>query len=282
MAASVTKDVVVLLPGLLGSVLERDGKEVWGLSGGALLRAMTSFGGSVESLALESDSGGERADDGVVATKVLPDTQLLPGFWKVDGYTKVAQTLQSRFGLIPGQNFFEFPYDWRRDIRITAKRLEREARGWLHDWRQKYGGDKESRLLLVGHSMGGIVSRYFLECLGGWQYTRALITFGTPHRGSFMALQALSLGFRKSLGPVKLFDLSAMVRSLPSAYQLLPTYRCIQLPDGSLVRPGEAQGIPNLDPAKAAAGLAFQQEIVSAMESNSKGSEYLERGYSLY
>lgn len=282
MAASVVKDVVVLLPGLLGSVLERDGKEIWGLSGGALLRALTSLGGSVESLTLKSDSGGELADDGVVPTKVLPDTQLLPGFWKVDGYTQVARTLESRLNLIPGANFFTFPYDWRRDIRITAKRLAREAEGWLHRWRTTYGGAPDSRLILVAHSMGGVVSRYFLECLEGWKNTRALITFGTPHRGSFMALQALALGFRKDLGPVKLFDLSAMVRSLPGAYQLLPTYPCVQMPDGSVVRPGEAQGIGQLDPRKAADALAFQREIFSAVETNSKSSEYLERGYTLY
>ena len=29
------RDVVVLLPGILGSVLERDGEEVWALSPGA-------------------------------------------------------------------------------------------------------------------------------------------------------------------------------------------------------------------------------------------------------
>ncbi|MFY0564456.1 lipase/acyltransferase domain-containing protein [Archangium lansingense] len=280
--SAVAKDVVVLLPGLLGSVLERGNKELWGLSSGALLRALTSFGGSVESLALKSDSGGEFADDGVRATKLLPDTQLLPGFWKVDGYTQVARTLESRLNLIPGANFFTFPYDWRRDIRITAKRFAYEAEGWLYKWRNSNGGSADSRLILVAHSMGGIVARYFLECLGGWKHTRALITFGTPHRGSFMAMQALALGFRKDLGPVKLFDLSALVRSMPSAYQLLPTYPCVQMPDGRVVRPGEAQGIALLDPAKAAEGLAFQREIQSAVESNSKDSEYLERGYLLH
>jgi hypothetical protein len=277
-----TKDVVVLLPGLLGSVLEREGKELWGLSGGAFLRAVTSRGGSVESLELKSDTGGELADDGVRATKLIPDVQLLPGFWKIDGYTQVARTLESRLNLIPGANFFTFPYDWRRDIRITAKRFAREAEGWLHQWRQKYGGSPDSRLILVAHSMGGVVSRYFLECLGGWKHTRALITFGTPHRGSLMALQALSLGFRKSVGPFKLIDLTAMVRSLPAAYQLLPIYPCVRMQDGSVVRPGEATGIPHLDPARAAAGLAFHREIQSAVESNSKSAEYLERGYALH
>jgi hypothetical protein len=54
------------------------------------------------------------------------------------------------------------------------------------------------------------------------------------------------------------------------------------MPDGSVVRPGEAQGLAQLDPTMAAAGLAFQREITSAVESNSRGSEYLERGYHLH
>ncbi|HYO53188.1 lipase/acyltransferase domain-containing protein [Archangium sp.] len=280
--AAVIKDVVVLLPGLLGSVLERDGKEIWGLSGSAIFRALFSGAGSVKSLTLKSDSGGELADDGVEATALLPDTHLIPGLWKVDGYTRVAETLVSRLGLIPGANFFEFPYDWRRDIRFTAKRLASQAPRWLHAWRNSNGGSPDARLILVGHSMGGLVSRYFLECLGGWKDTRALITFGTPHRGSFMALQALALGFRKDLGPVNLFDLSEMVRSLPSSYQLLPIYPCVRMPDGRIVRPGEAQGIGQLDPVRAAQGLAFQREIESAMMANAKSSEYLERGYNLH
>ncbi|WP_395845261.1 CHAT domain-containing protein [Cystobacter fuscus] len=280
--AAVIRDVVVLLPGLLGSVLKRDGKEIWGLSGGAIFRALFSGAGSVKSLTLKSDSGGELADDGVEATAVLPDTHLIPGFWKVDGYTRVADTLVGALGLIRGANFFEFPYDWRRDIRHTARRLARESARWLHKWRNSNGGSSDARLILVGHSMGGIVSRYFLECLGGWKDTRALITFGTPHRGSLLALQALALGFRKDLGPVNLVDLSEMVRSLPSAYQLLPIYPCVRLADGRLVRPGETQGLGQLDPKRAAEGLAFQREIESALAANAKSSEYLERGYDLY
>ena len=41
-------------------------------------------------------------------------------------------------------------------------------------------------------SMGGLVSRYFLEVLEGWRDARALLTFGTPYRGSLNALDALA------------------------------------------------------------------------------------------
>ena len=55
--------------------------------------------------------------------------------------------------------------------------------------------------------MGGLVARYFIEALGGWEVTRALITFGTPYRGSVNAIDFLAHGFKKGIGPFKV-DLS--------------------------------------------------------------------------
>lgn len=280
--ATVTKDVIVLVPGFLGSVLEKDGKELWGLSKGALLRALLSLGSSVGSLELRGDGTDELASDGVTAPRLLPDTHLLPGLWKVDGYTHVSETLISRFGLLRGQNYFEFPYDWRRDVRLTAKRLARRAPEWLEHWRHSLGGSPDSRLILVAHSLGGLVSRYFLEVLGGWRHTRALITFGTPHRGSLIALDKLANGFQKKLGPLPVVDLTRMVRSLHPIYQLLPRYPCVGLPDGSVVRPTEATGIPHMDLERARQGREFMLEIDRAVEANLKDEEYLTRGYLLH
>ena len=45
-------DVIVLLPGIMGSVLQKDGKDVWALSGGAAVRALTSLGSSIKDLKL--------------------------------------------------------------------------------------------------------------------------------------------------------------------------------------------------------------------------------------
>src|SRR5690606_41822734 len=57
-------------------------------------------------------------------------------------------------------------------------------------WRKRPGMSK-ARAILIAHSMGGLVARYYLEVLGGWDSCRALITFGTPHRGSLNALDSL-------------------------------------------------------------------------------------------
>ena len=47
MAKQPLGDVVVLLPGILGSVLTRDGKDVWAPSPGAIGRALWTLGRSV-------------------------------------------------------------------------------------------------------------------------------------------------------------------------------------------------------------------------------------------
>ena len=78
------KDIIVLLPGIMGSVLERDGKPVWDLSGRALLRFLFSGGNTLKSLTLTDDPVDD-ADlgDGITAPRLLPDAQILKLFSKI-------------------------------------------------------------------------------------------------------------------------------------------------------------------------------------------------------
>jgi triacylglycerol lipase len=43
------------------------------------------------------------------------------------------------------------------------------------------------RVHIVGHSLGGLIARYFVQCLGGDQRVHTLVTLGTPHSGSVTA-----------------------------------------------------------------------------------------------
>jgi hypothetical protein len=61
------------------------------------------------------------------------------------------------------------------------------------------------------------------EALGGAQYTRAIITLGTPHRGAAVALDKLVNG---RWGP---FSLRRSLRSMPSVYELLPLYPLVRV-----------------------------------------------------
>ncbi|HNP71082.1 MAG TPA: hypothetical protein PKK15_08240, partial [Kouleothrix sp.] len=54
---------------------------------------------------------------------LIEDLHAIPGFWKIDGYTRCRARILERFEATPGDNFFEFPYDWRRDNRHHARRL---------------------------------------------------------------------------------------------------------------------------------------------------------------
>src|SRR5271166_3191532 len=253
--------VVVLVPGISGSALSKDRREVWGTSGGALWRAVTTGGDSIRELALNGpdDPSLDDLGDGVQATRLIPDLHIIPGFWKVDGYSGISSSLVADLGLRPGENFFEFPYDWRRTNQVSATKLSRAVATWLNAWRDRSGSTR-AKLILVAHSMGGLVARYYLEVLGGWQDSRALITFGTPYRGSLNAVGFLANGYSKAIGPIK-FDFASTLRSFDSVYELLPTYPCIDLTDGQLHRINEIDNIPNIDVSRVLRALEFHRSI---------------------
>ena len=149
------KDVIVLLPGIMGSALaDKNGKSVWDVNIGALCRAFHTLGGSLKDLALRSD---ESQGDGVTATHLIPDVHMIPHFWKIDGYSGITEYLDSKYELVTGENYFEFPYDWRLDNRIAARRLNSAAQEWLERRRSLY---PDARLVLLAHSMGGLVARH--------------------------------------------------------------------------------------------------------------------------
>jgi pimeloyl-ACP methyl ester carboxylesterase len=266
-------DLIVVLPGILGSVLQKDGKDIWALSPKAMAAGLWTLGSSIKGLELDHDSAdGEDLRDGVTAPRLMPDLHLVPGLWKIDGYSRLIRSLKYAFDLTPAENYFEFPYDWRRDNRAAARRLKRLSTEWLHDYRKK---SPQAKLILVAHSMGGLVSRYFLECLDGWHDTRALITFGTPYRGSLKALDFIVNGCRKGIGPLTLLDLTELVRSFTSVYQLLPTYPCYDDGSGGLVKLAHAAGIPSLDQSRAKEAMAFHDEIAAGVEMHKSQAGYL-------
>ena len=248
-------DVIVLLPGIMGSALHRHGKPVWALSGGAALRALLSRGQSIRDLALEEDDPVKPVlDDGVEVAGLMPDLHTLPRLWKIDGYDAISERIKQSFDVAEGENYFEFAYDWRRGNEAAARRLRTESEEWLDRWKQ--AGHPEAKLVLVAHSMGGLVSRFFLEVLGGRADTRALITFGTPFRGSIAALGNLVNGVE--YGPL---ELTEMVRSFNSIYQLLPLWPCYDPGDGSLRRLTEVDALPNLDRQRLLEAKEFHDTI---------------------
>lgn len=232
-----TNDIIILIPGIGGSRLERDGKPIYDLSFQALPRLIWNWVGGD----LAFHGGSAKPDDGVVATDLF-NNQLIPGWFGIDDYEGLVATLRSVVKE-PNKQFFKFPYDWRASNRWAAEALDAFVRPKLHDWQMGYGGPS-ARVWLVCHSMGGLVARYFLEKLGGADITRRLITIATPHRGAPKALNALVNGMR--FGPL---DFSTVIRSFTSTYELLPQAAVVKVHSGSdeaLVRVADFFGMGNL------------------------------------
>jgi hypothetical protein len=263
-------DLVVVLPGIMGSTLyDKDNSPIWEPSAGALMRAIGSLGKRVKRLRLPPDIGDEPAPDGVTPRALMPDVHGLPGIWTpIKGYDPLVKRLNSlgyheaskEAGSSPG-NLLLVPYDWRLSTRYNAQRLAGIVEPALHRWRSRGGQYTDAQLVFVCHSLGGLVARWYIEMCGGADITRRLITLGTPYRGSAKAVEQLVNGVRKGLGPLGV-NLTDLARSLPSTYQLLPEYACIE--NGQdLVKTTESD-LPDLPTELVTDAMRFQQDLQDA------------------
>lgn len=268
------RDMIVLLPGIMGSVLRKRGRDLWSPSPLAVLSAVVTLGHNLRGMNIYwDDPAVDDLGDEIEVGGLIEDAVIIPGLIKADGYTKLSETILGNFDVTKGSldpedkprppaNYFEFAYDWRRDIRFAARRLKELVDLRLAEWRAHAG--EGARLILVAHSMGGLVARHYLEVLGGREECKALITFGTPYRGSVNALDYLANGCRKYA-----FDLSETVRTFTSVYQLLPVYEMVRT-DAGCRRIAELE-IAGVDREKARAALEFHRAIMGSVDERRKG-----------
>ena len=278
------RDIVVLLPGAMGSVLQKDGRDIWPpVSGLAGLQNIKNWGPSSQYLFLgKDDPDADDLEDGIRATRLISNFHIFPGWVKFyNGYSDIARLITDIFEVRQGSiqdkrpaNFFEFPYDWRRDSRVAARQLEKIIDEKLHLWRV-YSGEKDAKVIFLAHSMGGLVARHYLEVRDRWQDCRALITFGTPYRGSLKAVSFLANGYK-----LLSVDLIEHIRSFTSSYQLLPIYKAVKT-SGGYKRVAEMDGISVVERRRAEEALAFHREIQDAVTRHRKDEEYCESGYKI-
>lgn len=196
---------VVVVPGFMGSELWRGDELLWPNFKNLLTRPEVY----------------KLPDEGKIeARRLIREVVIVPNLIKLEQYSRLVDYLEECLGYRRGEDLLEFPYDWRQDNRLSAWRLK----GAIEAWRRDKGHDK---VTIIAHSMGCLVSRYYVERLGGEAHTERLILLGGPHYGAPKILPALLFG--RGLLPFGLLGerLKEVVASFPSAYQVLPIYPCI-------------------------------------------------------
>ncbi|CCK30285.1 hypothetical protein BN159_5906 [Streptomyces davaonensis JCM 4913] len=265
-----TTDLVVVLPGITGSTLRIKDDLIWSPTPGALLKAIKTFGGSVNALRLPEGIGDDHPGDGVEPVDLMTDRHLIPGIWTpVKGYDLLLDRLRS-LGYqestpnTPG-NLLPVPYDWRLSNRYNARRLKTIVEPALERWRAHHPSNSTARLTFVCHSMGGLIARWYIEKCGGAELTHKLITLGTPYRGAAKALDQLVNGAHQRLGPLS-FDLTAFARTLPSLHQLLPEYACIEDPKTGVLATTTELGatVPELNRRLTLDAMRFHTDLRTA------------------
>ena len=91
-----SNDLIVVIPGITGSTLTRDGTEIWSSKPATVLAALATLGKHIRKLQLPSDIGDQAPDDGVEAAALISHLHFIPGLWTpIHGYEKLVERLRT-------------------------------------------------------------------------------------------------------------------------------------------------------------------------------------------
>ncbi|MFC8392737.1 lipase family alpha/beta hydrolase [Streptomyces sp. NPDC057238] len=267
-------DLVVFVPGFLGSRLVRDGRDLWGEAGDALLGSRPSSR-ALADLALPPGLGDEPPEDRfrVTADELTTAPDSMPGLLSSMGHPDVRAAL----GDPAEDRFVPFAYDWRLSHRLVAEQLKTRVERELTRWSERVGAHcpdrpDDPKVVLVCHSTGGLVGRYYLECLGGRETARTLVTLGTPHQGVAQSVRLLT-GHAVGDG-TDARELNETLRdfalTLPSVAQLLPYYEAVRVTGKSRLRglDDRRYPVPGLPTELVRDALSFHQRFRAAREAH--------------
>ncbi len=251
------RNPVIVIPGILGSKLfdEPTGRAAWGAFAGGYANPETTSGARIVALPMEEGRTLGELRDGIVPQGVLDRASIsligLP--IELSAYVHILATLGvggyrdeplGEAGIVDyGDDHytcFQFDYDWRRDNVENARRLHRfilQKKAYVQEeYKRRYGIDRaEIKFDIIAHSMGGLVSRYYLRYgdqdmpvdgsapqlnWAGAEYVDRLIMIGTPNGGSVKSLIQLVHGVR--FAPILPKYNAVLLGTMPSIYQLLP------------------------------------------------------------
>ncbi len=192
-ALSGSAEMVVLVPGLMGSLL----MSIRGVTDFLWLNPLIFLSGHADYLTVGN-----------------PDVEVTAFSTEKLTYLRIALDLRKLFRL------YEFPYDWRLPIESNAALLHNS----LARWSAAYPGQK---FTLVGHSMGGLVIRNYMAYYP--QEAESLVNkaiyLGAPLLGATNAIESLgasnsTVATIDQLNPAN--HMRDVALSMPGVYQLVP------------------------------------------------------------
>ena len=125
------------------------------------------------------------------------------------------------------KNLYTFVYDWRQDNVLSASKLA----DMVDQIRVDYG-DPDLKVDIVAHSMGGLITRYFMRYgrvdvtndndfpvnMYGGERVRRVILLGTPNLGSVKMMNGFIEGIQLGLKRIN----SETLMTMPGLYHLFP------------------------------------------------------------
>jgi pimeloyl-ACP methyl ester carboxylesterase len=206
------RSVILFIPGYYGSTLKdtHNGRRVFVTIGEML------FGATPLSLYNEELKTPKAPD--LEVEGVLGSVSVIPGIYGINVYGAFLKELQKS-----GREVIPFAYDWRLDLPETARHL--------HDTIETLRGQGVTRIDLVAHSMGCLVTAYYLAYGGQSPDSAALnwagannidkaVLMAGPYGGAFVLFRNMQRG--ATLQGNRTYLPADALSSLPSSYQLLP------------------------------------------------------------
>jgi CHAT domain-containing protein/pimeloyl-ACP methyl ester carboxylesterase len=189
------RDVVILIPGIMGSTLAKNGIDQW-----VDVRLMNK-GAIRENLKINSTN--------IKASGVIKDY-----------YDNLALHLSKTYDVLT------FPFDWRKSLKEAATQLKSRLSDIL-----KHKGIK---VHIIAHSMGGLLARQLMiDHAAIWDNFKSneenkLVLLGTPWLGSYLIMEVLT-GDSRRVKQLAMIDFKSNRKELldvfwdyPGVFELLP------------------------------------------------------------
>ena len=171
----------------------------------------------------------------LIPTTVLTEVPIIPHIYGIDVYRAFLKELRSQLiGHTPHAQLHLFAYDWRNDYLLAVKQLAKFVAKLRHDG--------ATSISIIAHSMGGLITSYYLrygdqephnaiENWTGAQHIDRVVLATVPFKGSMTALRNMKHGAKFGLNST-LIKAPAFA-TFASVYEMMPTYEPILL-DGDL------------------------------------------------